>query len=128
MTRARRTLLISLIASYTSWSLAANVEDSLRHDPFARPALAVSSPAGAAHNSPVVQDWKPQLRAVIKAGSSSMVNVEGTIVPLGGTIDGFRLTSVEERKAVFMKDGIRFELTMGANRADNRVDDRADDK
>ena len=46
-----------------------------------------------------------------------MVNVEGTIVSLGGQIDGFRLTGVEDRKAVFTKDGARVELTMGGEKA-----------
>lgn len=120
MTRAKRMLLIPVMASCTSWALSTSADDSLRHDPFTRPALAALSPAGEAQAASVVKDWKPQLRAVIVAGSSSMVNVEGTIVPLGGRIDGFRLTSVEERKAVFVKDGVRVELKMDANRADDK--------
>lgn len=116
--RGRRSwLFVVLVAPYAAWVMAGNPDAGLRHDPFARPNLALA-PASAAQASEVpAKEWKPQLRAVVVAGKSSMVNVEGTIVSLGGQIDGFRLTSVEERKAVFMKDGARVELTLGGEKA-----------
>lgn len=109
---ARRHLLYALLtASHAIGVMAADVESGLRHDPFARPDLALAPGSTAKANEVAATEWKPKLRAVIVAGKNSIVNVEGTIVPLGGQIDGFRLTGVEERKAVFMKDGVRVELT-----------------
>lgn len=110
-------LLVMLIAPYAAWVTAGDPDAGLRYDPFARPNLALA-PASAAQASEVAaKEWRPQLRAVMLAGKSSMVNVEGTIVSLGGKIDGFRLIGVEERKATFMKDGARVELTMSGEKA-----------
>ena len=117
MTRRRSALSALLLAPYAAWVMAGEVDAGLRHDPFARPDLAMAPASGAQASELAAKEWKPQLRAVIAAGKSSMVNVEGTIVSLGGQIDGFRLTRVEEGKAVFMKDGVRVELTMSGERA-----------
>jgi hypothetical protein len=120
MSGRRSSLFVLLIAPYAAWVMAGEPDAGLRNDPFARPNLALA-PASAAQASEVAaKEWKPQLRAVILAGRSSMVNVEGTIVSLGGQIDGFRLTGVEDRKAVFTKDDARVELTMGGDRAGDK--------
>ena len=116
MSGRRSSLFVLLIAPYAAWVMAGNVDATLRHDPFVRPNLALAPASAAQASEAAANEWKPKLRAVIVAGKSSIVNVEGTIVSLGGQIDGFRLTSVEERKAVFMKDGVRVELTMDGDK------------
>ncbi len=117
MSGRRSSLFVLLITPYAAWVVAGEADAGLRNDPFARPNLALA-PASAAQASEVAaNEWKPQLRAVILAGRSSMVNVEGTIVSLGGQIDGFRLTAVEERRAIFVKDGARVVLTMSGEKA-----------
>jgi len=118
MSGLRSSLLVLLIAPYAVWVTAGDPDVGLRHDPFGRPDLALMAPAsGVQAVEFAAKEWKPQLRAVIVAGKDSMVNVAGTIIPLGGQIDGFRLIAVEERKAVFTKGGAHVELTMGGERA-----------
>lgn len=96
--------------------IACGEPGELRHDPFARPQITSpqaqdARPASSAEAAEPA--WRPQLRAVVAAGPDSMVNVEGTVVALGGQIDGFRLVAVEERRVVFSKDGVRVELAIG---------------
>ena len=87
----------------------------LRHDPFARPRLGPAPASGAAPGAaaPAEADpWRPVLRAVMQAGRDSVVNVDGRLVAIGETIDGYRLVKVEDARAVFSKDGRRTTLTM----------------
>ena len=63
--------------------MAGDVDSGLRHDPFARPNLALAPASAAQAGEVAAKEWKPQLRAVIVAGKSSIVNVEGTIVSPG---------------------------------------------
>lgn len=120
MTGFRLLLIASLLGTHAPLAHTEGSQSGLRHDPFARPDLALAPAAAAQSAEPAPKEWKPQLRAVIVAGKSSLVNVEGTIVPLGGQIDGYRLTRVEDRTAVFMKNGERVELTMSGERANQR--------
>jgi hypothetical protein len=48
------------------------------------------------------------------AGKASLITVDGTIVKVGEEIEGFRLMTVKEGKAIFLKDGQRIELSMPA--------------
>lgn len=87
-----------------------------RHDPFARPKLAAETPT-LATPAPAAE-WRPQLSAIVVAGTRSMVQVDSTVVELGEEIDGFRLVSVTEKMAVFVKGRRRIALTIGSERAD----------
>lgn len=117
MKRGRYLLFVLLATWFVVCAMAANADPGLRHDPFARPIIEPTPTAAAAPGATGASEWKPQLRAVMLARSVSMVNVGGTIVRVGGQIDGFRLIRVAERKAVFMKDGVRVELTMDGESA-----------
>jgi len=88
--------------------------ERLTHDPFARP-IATQEPAvtaGVARPRSAQPDWNPELRAVMLAGRASMVNVGGSVIRLGETVDGFVLTDVTHGTAVFVKDGKRYTLIM----------------
>jgi hypothetical protein len=61
---------------------------------------------------PAPIEWKPELRAIIRGGDTAWVNVEGRIVQVGQDMDGFRLINVEERRAVFVKDELRYTLDL----------------
>lgn len=78
-------------------------ELSLRHDPFARPALGALSVGDA--KSAVAEapppPWRPQLTAVMIAGKDSLATVDGAIVRLSEQISGHRLVQVRDRQAVF---------------------------
>ena len=85
--------------------------EGLKHDPFARPALA-PRPAAAAGDADKAAPapWNPQLRAVMVTGANSLVDIDGTVVPLQGQIDGHRLVEVNEESAVLLKGGKRMKL------------------
>lgn len=119
MSRRQRALAGLLLAAHASWVIAGSPDTGLRHDPFVRPDLAAAPASGAQASEIAARAWKPQLRAVVVAGKGSMVNVDGTIVLLGGEVDGFRLVGVEERKAVFTKDGARIEVSIGGEKGNS---------
>ncbi len=102
--------------------------DTLRHDPFSRPLLVAptpttnaSAPTAANPAAPVantdikidpVPTWNPTLVAVMVAGKSSLVNIEGKIIRIGEEIDGYRLIKVRDGEATFSKDHQRVVLRM----------------
>ena len=108
------TALALLLAGATTCALAADAMP--RHDPFARPKLAAEAPA-LPPPTPAAE-WRPHLSAIVAAGARSMVQLDSTVVELGEEIDGFRLVSVTEKKAIFAKGRRRVELTIGNERAD----------
>lgn len=92
---------------------------NLQHDLFARPALSSlqrlhPEPPPVSAPQPPEPAWNPVLKAVIVAGRGSLANVGGVIVGIGGIIDGYRLVQVRESEAVFVKDGKRYTLKLGA--------------
>ena len=98
--------------------LACAQAGELRHDVFARPALAPVAPAppervrsdeGPTGHKPA---WNPTVRALIAAGRDSLANVEGTILRIGWEIDGYRLVEVREREVVFVKGRQRYTLAL----------------
>lgn len=95
--------------------LAQAQPDGLKHDPFARPVLALR-PASAAPvpaSTPVPEPvWKPELAAVMLAGPKSAVSIDGTIVRLGEEINGHRLVEVQEQAAIFVKNRKRVTLSL----------------
>lgn len=81
------------------------------HDPFRKPAIPQQSVAGPEISKPSdQQDWMPKLTATLRAGRNSMANVDGKIIKLGETLNGYRLVKVDERSAVFVKNKQRKKL------------------
>jgi hypothetical protein len=93
----------------------------LQHDPFAKPALLgppAASPGGAtrrAQKAPVARP-KLNLHALLVAGPDSIANVDGVMVRVGDAVNGYRLVEVEDRSAVFEKDGARFTFGIGGTK------------
>ena len=58
------------------------------------------------------------------ASGHSVVNVNGKLLAVGETYQGYRLLRVEERKAVFTRNGVRFELPMTASSRQPRTTSR----
>ncbi len=58
------------------------------------------------------QAWSPKLSATLRSGKNSMANVNGAVIKLGETIDGYRLIEVNKRSAVFIKNEHRIQLTL----------------
>lgn len=85
----------------------------VRHDPFQRPVIPQTSVAESKVSKPSAQQaWTPKLTATLRAGRNSMANVNGKIIKLSETIDGYRLIEVDERSAVFVKNKQRTHLTI----------------
>ena len=89
----------------------------LVRDPFVVPkfVLAATAPAVAAPKE------KPEaeilfgsmtLRAAVKAGKNSMVNVDGKIIAMGEKLEGYKLIQVGNGEAVFENSGRRQTLRM----------------
>ena len=47
------------------------------------------------------------------AGANSMANVDGVMVRLGDSFQGYRLIAVHDRSAVFEKNNAKFTLAVG---------------
>jgi hypothetical protein len=83
------------------------------HDPFQKPNIPQKSIVGPeAEKAPSQQSWSPQLKATLRAGRNSMANVNGKIIKLGETINGYRLIGVGERSAILVKNKQRLQLTI----------------
>ena len=93
---------------------------ALQHDPFMRPAIlgfaAVSRPEGAPAFGTAGSQARPrlQLNAVLVAGSESIANVDGVMVRVGDSVQGYRLVAVSDRSAVLEKNNARVTLTLRA--------------
>lgn len=83
------------------------------HDPFQKPNIPeknIEEPEAA--KAPTQQAWMPQLKATLRAGRNSMANLNGKIIKLGETINGYKLIGVGERSAILVKNNQRLELTI----------------
>lgn len=113
MSLARHAALLTLATSACASALA---DSGLRHDPFARPALATQVAAmrqtGTAGSPDLAPTWNPPLVAVVVAGSDSLVNIDGAVVRMNEEIDGYRLVAVREQEAVFQQGRKRIVLKM----------------
>jgi hypothetical protein len=109
-----RVLACLLVAGPGGLSVATAA--TLQHDLFARPALESLKPVQSEPVKTVKpvppSEWKPELRAIITGGGSTIVNVEGRIVQIGQEIDGYRLIEVKDRRATFVKDKVRYTLDL----------------
>lgn len=78
----------------------------VRHDPFQKPAIQEKKDIEqtASENSATAQSQTPKLIATMRAGKNSMANVNGKIIKLGQTINGYKLVRVEARRAMFEKN------------------------
>ena len=96
-----------------AWLVAAAVAahasaDEAGPNPFARPVASHDEPRTfATAASPAFV-----LRATMKAGDASMVNIDGAILRIGEEIDGYRLVAVGEGTAVFTRGEIPYVLAI----------------
>jgi hypothetical protein len=98
---------------YSSSVLGEEYPQAIRvlHDPFRKPAIPQQNVVEPEILKPSAQqEWVPKLTATLRAGRNSMANVNGKIIKLGETINGYRLVKVDERSAVFVKNKQRKKL------------------
>lgn len=91
-------------------------------NPFSRPQATSSSPdpmnfSAQTSTLPVASEWQPSLRAVMLGGRKPVINVDGKTLSIGDSIDGYRLTAVREREAVFVRNGRHIILSIDARDA-----------
>jgi hypothetical protein len=86
-------------------------------DPFVVPKFvlaATAPPSSAPKEKPEAEILfgSMTLRAAVKAGKNSLVNVDGKIIALGEKLEGYKLVSVGNGEAAFEKDGRHQTLKM----------------
>jgi hypothetical protein len=95
---------------------------ALQHDPFVRPAVGLVPGNASSVAQPArvkaAPEGKPRLnlQAVLVAGPQSIANVDGVMLRVGESIDGYRLLEVQHRSAVFEKNGAKFTLGIGGTK------------
>ena len=101
------------------WSMYANSEEQysfthVQHDPFQKPAIqekkTIEQQTSEVTQKQLIQP--PNLVATMLAGRNSMANMDGKIIKLGETINGYTLVQVESGKAVFVKNRKYIYLTI----------------
>ena len=83
----------------------------LVHDPFVQPAF-LKAPAHTARRVTAEVKPKLQLRSILQAGDESMVNLNGEILMIGDTYQGYKLVEVGKQSAVFIKDGNKIKVSL----------------
>ena len=76
----------------------------LHIDPFEKPELSPRErPADSEERIEIPEPppWTPELRAIVAAPDRSLVNLDGLVLEVGESYQGFRLVEVREREAVF---------------------------
>ena len=85
----------------------------LHSDPFEKPDLLLrQNQELVLETLPEEDSWKPRLRATMRSGNGAMVNIDGDVIAIGEEINGFRLLEVQERSAVFSKNGERIPVSL----------------
>lgn len=126
-----KSLAYIVLYAFATCAEAADLAPQLKRNPFQAPApkresaktelpaTAVARVARAAaaptYTPPSAPDWK--LRAVLYAGDQSMINVNGEMISVGEELEGYRLLQIQEREAEFVKQGVKFVVTMDEGKA-----------
>ena len=101
MIELRNAMLATVAITYLMPALAVAAEPQieLQRNPFSRPAAEELMVTAANPNEGLAAGRAPELRAVLVAGSKSIVNIDGVILQVGECADAYCLLSVEEGKA-----------------------------
>lgn len=101
---------ILLLASANAGAAEPRVE--LRRNPFERPVVEVSISNPATASPKPTESGGPGLRAVLVAGSKSVVDFGGTILKVGESTNGYTLLAVGDGRAVFRSNGRKVEFSL----------------
>jgi hypothetical protein len=86
----------------------------VRHDPFQKPIIPqkkIEVPVEVV-TAPSQQPWAPQLKATLRSGQNSMANVNGKVIKLGESINGYQLIEVHEKSVILVKNKQHLQLTI----------------
>jgi len=115
MTRAIPHTILGVAAAtmfFAAFARAGEPAVELQRNPFDRPeaGLLINNVATKSRGS--LSESGPFLRAVLAAGSKSVVDFGGVILQIGQSANGYRLLSVEEGGATFSRDGEKVLLSL----------------
>jgi len=99
------TLALATLILVAAIAEAADTTVELRRNPFERPTFEVLQSNAAASSAQSVDTGDPGLRAVLFAGSKSVVDFGGVIMQIGESANGYELLAVEEGRAIFRSKG-----------------------
>ena len=91
-------------------ALAADAGAQIRRDPFALPASALAKPpaaTGDADAAPPAPPAPPRLRAIMYEPGKSLVNINGRILAVGDSYDGYRIEAIDARSATLTRRAVR---------------------
>ena len=93
-------------------SLSADTHVELQRNPFERPDIKISGADTAENSNDPANQGAPGLRAVLIAGSKSVVNFGGVILQVGESTNGYKLLAVEEDRVVFRNKGKKIAFSL----------------
>jgi hypothetical protein len=76
------------------------------HNPFDRPAFMIGS-RNNAPPAPVATPVRLELRATLVTAGKALANINGEILTVGDSYEGYRVVHVEEGRAIVVKSGER---------------------
>jgi len=84
---------------------------SLQYDPFEQPAfLKASAQTRQSTSSTATPDL--QLRSILEAGEESVINLNGKILMIGDSYQGYQLVEVNKQSATLVKNGEKIKITL----------------
>lgn len=119
-------LVIAAVAAMLSFEANAEVVlKTLNHNPFKRPDILRAKPQArqpAPRPAAAPQKIDFELTATLVSESTPMVVVDGKLLGIGETINGFELIAVTEGSAVFTRQGKKYSLTVAEDNDEPRSD------
>jgi hypothetical protein len=117
--------MLSALLAAAAWSVDADdVKLILTTDPFRKPELAEVAPI-----EPIVLNEAPEavavprLRAIMHAPQTTLVNLDGELVAVGGRYEDFRVVAAGERNAVLLKGEDSYVVSVDDPEAEGGEDD-----
>ncbi|MCU7922710.1 MAG: hypothetical protein KZQ88_08415 [Candidatus Thiodiazotropha sp. (ex Dulcina madagascariensis)] len=94
-----------LVCTLQSSAFAEQTKGSLSHNPFSKPSI-LAVPKKVARIEPTVEEaFTLELTATLVSDDMPLVIAGGEMLSVGDEISGYRLISVGEGKALFLKNG-----------------------
>ncbi len=92
---------------------AESSDATLATNPFDRPGFVVNLSEAAAPG-PMSAPVRLELRTTVVGADSALANINGQVVTVGETLDGYRVAAIREGRVILTKDGERIELDVYA--------------
>ena len=89
------------------------VDATLATNPFDRPGFVLNLSEAVASGL-TLAPVRLELRTTMVGADSALANINGQIVSVGETLDGYRVAAIREGRVIVTKDGERIELDIYA--------------